>query len=129
MNLCRLLVHMANCWHYHRTTEIIHNTIHYNPVNLNTRMKLSEIEGFPTEVALSVENLDAAISVFEKSVSELVSTSLVDAHSNVNIKQYNLCYKFYMRLIFYSWNHLIELGMIRPQYILSHLYTGVSLSC
>jgi len=46
-------------------------------------MKLSEIEGFPTEVALSVENLDAAISVFEKSVSELVSTSLVDAHSNL----------------------------------------------
>merc|ERR1712071_519119 len=46
-------------------------------------MKLSDIEGFPTEVAVSVENLDSIISVMEESVSELISTPLVDAHSNL----------------------------------------------
>ena len=50
-------------------------------------MKLSDIEGFPTEVAVSVENLDSIISVMEESVSELISTPLVDAHSNVGIQQ------------------------------------------
>lgn len=48
-------------------------------------MKLSEIQGFPTDVAAAIENLDGALSIIEESVSELTSTSLVDAHSNVSI--------------------------------------------
>ena len=48
-------------------------------------MELSNVEGFPTEVATSVHNLDKAISTIEEAVAQLISTPLADAHSKVNI--------------------------------------------
>ena len=88
MNLCRLQVHMVNCWHQLKSTfEYVRNIFNFSSINHFKTMKLSDIEGFPTEVAVSVENLDSIISVMEESVSELISTPLVDAHSNVGIQQ------------------------------------------